>query len=77
MAVILDHNYGCLMTMLKYGSIQAGFWSQIAYGVSGNIVPMPYMINYKMIPENGDAITLQAAENQTFDGDGVLTDVTP
>ena len=38
---------------------------------------MPYPLNYEMLPNHGDAITLQPAENQTFNKDGSLTGVTP
>lgn len=78
MAVILDHNYGCLMTMLKYGSIRSSFWTQMAGGVAGGPTPMPYPYTYELLPEKGDAITLQPAENQTFDDSmGTLAGVTP
>lgn len=77
MAVILDHNYGCLMTMLKYGSIRSSFWTQMAGGLEGGYIPLPYPLTYESMIGKGDAITLQPAENQTFNSDGILTGVTP
>lgn len=72
MAVILDHNYGCLMTMLEYGSNLTSFWTQMADGNTG-----PYPLAYELMIGKGDAITLQPAENQTFDNTGNLKGVTP
>lgn len=77
MAVILDHNYGCLMTMLKYGSIRTSFWTQMASGETGGSISFPYPLTYELMIGKGDAITLQPAENQTFNNTGNLVGVTP